>query len=44
MEEVIAELEEQLKYTEKGDKYSKQIKEALEILKEHVHNEEDEGC
>lgn len=43
MEEVIAELEEQLKYTEKGDKYNKQIKEALEILKEHVHNEEDEG-
>ncbi|AYJ76391.1 hypothetical protein Goe25_02010 [Bacillus phage vB_BsuM-Goe25] len=33
--DVIAELEEQIKYTEKGDGYQEQLAEAIHVLKQH---------
>ncbi|AXH71250.1 hypothetical protein BSP38_208 [Bacillus phage BSP38] len=35
VKDVIAELEEQIKYTEKGDGYQEQLSEAIRILRDH---------
>lgn len=41
MEQVIEELEEQLKYAEhENEEYADQLRKAIEILKEHLEEEE----
>ncbi|QZA69008.1 hypothetical protein 010DV004_71 [Bacillus phage 010DV004] len=35
VKDVIAELEEQIKYTEKGDGYQEQLSEAIQVLKQY---------
>ncbi|UPI12960.1 hypothetical protein [Bacillus phage SBSphiJ5] len=35
VKDVIAELEEQIKYTEKGDGYQEQLFEAIQVLKQY---------